>query len=270
MQENRISAKFQELKSKGQKALITFITAGDPNLDTTENLVLALEKAGADIIELGVPFSDPLADGPTIQKASQRAIKNEVNLRKILDLVVKLRSRTEIPIVLMTYLNPLYQFGLKDFVTTAVKAGVDGLIIPDLPFEEKNIITRFIKSGELALIPLVAPTSTEKRIIKICEEAQGFIYCVSVAGITGIRANVSNNLDEFIELVKVNTSLPIAIGFGVSTALQCHQMGELCDGVIVGSALVKIIEEKGIKSDEELVPLVTEFKGALLGSRRTE
>ena len=270
MQQNRISAKFQELKSNGQKALITFITAGDPNLDTTENLVLLLEKAGADIIELGVPFSDPLADGPTIQKASRRAIKKEVNLRKILDLVVKLRRKTQIPIVLMTYLNPLYQFGLQEFVNTAMHAGVDGIIIPDLPFEEKNIIERFIKSREIALIPLIAPTSTETRIKMICEQAQGFIYCVSVAGITGIRQNVSNNLNEFINLVKDNTYLPIAIGFGVSNAQQCQQMSELCDGVIVGSVLVKIIEEKGIKSDEELVPLVKEFKGALLGSRRTE
>lgn len=260
---NRIAKKFQELKSQNEKALITFVTAGDPNLNATEDLVLALASNGADIIELGIPFSDPLADGPIIQKASQRALKAGTNVSKILGLVAQLRQKTEVPLVLMTYVNPLYSFGLEEFVKEAAKVGVDGLIIPDLPFEERDLIERLMFDYGLALIPLIAPTTPKDRIKEIIRLAQGFVYCVSVTGVTGIRGNVSNNVEAFLNTVVSNSNLPVAVGFGISTPEQGTRMAEVCDGVIVGSALVKLIEENGPEAERVLIPLVQSFKSAL-------
>ncbi len=246
---NRILAKFTELKQKKEKALISFITAGDPDLKVTMKLVLTLEKAGADIIELGVPYSDPLADGPVIQQASQRALKAGTNLKKIFQTVTDLRKQTEIPIVLMTYYNPLLKYGLDKVVTDAASAGIDGFIVPDLPMEEAAEFRAKTEGRNICLIPLVAPTSGRERIKQITARAKGFIYCVSLTGVTGVRKGIPQNIKEFMETVRSSTVTPLAVGFGISTPEQVSVISAYCDAVIVGSALVKTIGEKG-KSPE--------------------
>ncbi len=242
---NRILAKFTELIQKKEKALISFITAGDPDLKTSIKLVLTLEKAGADIIELGVPYSDPLADGPVIQQASQRALKAGTNLEKIFQTVADLRKQTQIPIVLMTYYNPLLKYGLDKVVTDAVSSGVDGFIVPDLPMEEAAEFEAKAEDRDICLIPLVAPTSGRARIKQITAGAKGFIYCVSLTGVTGVREGIPQNLKEFMKAVRSSTSTPLAVGFGISTPEQVSVVSAYCDAVIVGSALVKTIGEKG-------------------------
>ncbi len=242
---NRISEKFSELIRKKEKALITFLTAGDPDLATTEELVLTLEKAGADIVELGVPYSDPLADGPVIQQASQRALKAGTNLKKILQTVSRLRQKTQIPLILMTYYNPLLKYGLEKTASDAADAGVDGFIVPDLPMEESAEFSVYLNNKGLYLIPLVAPTSGRDRIAKITENAKGFVYCVSLTGVTGIRDELPDNLKSFLDTVRSCTRAPLAVGFGISTAEQVAVISQYCDAVIVGSALVKNIGDKG-------------------------
>lgn len=246
---NRISNQFAALRQAGEKGLITFITAGDPDLDTTGELVLTLEKAGADIIELGVPYSDPLADGPVIQQASQRALKSGTNLKKIFHTVAGLRAKTQVPIVLMTYYNPLLRYGLANVAVDAAAVGVDGFIVPDLPMEESADFYGVLDSRGICLIPLVAPTSGRERIKKVTAGARGFVYCVSLTGVTGVRKEVPQNLKEFMGIVRKSTSAPLAVGFGVSTPEQAAAVAEHCDAVIVGSALVQTIGEKG-KSPE--------------------
>ncbi len=240
---NRIVRKLQTLRANGAKALITYITAGDPDLATTAELVLALEKAGADLIELGVPFSDPLADGPIIQRAAQRALERGTTLTAIMDLVTKIREQSEIPLLLMTYYNPVLQLGLDNFVRRAKSAGVDGVIIPDLPVEEAGELLAVTKKHDFCLVPLVAPTSTPERIAKITRLGQGFVYCVSLTGVTGIRENIANNIDDFLQEVRLHTDLPMAVGFGISNPEQAARMAADSDGVIVGSALVSLIEQ---------------------------
>jgi len=242
---NRISHKFASLKQHGEKGLITFITAGDPDLETTQELVLTLEKAGADFIELGVPYSDPLADGPVIQQASQRALRSGTNLKKIFETVAELRRETEIPLILMTYYNPLFRYGLGQVAKDAAEAGADGFIVPDLPMEEADEFRALLRARNLFLVPLVAPTSGEERIRMMGETAGGFIYCVSLTGVTGVRDTVPENLQEFMENVRCLTQSPLAVGFGVSTAEQVCVISKCCDAVIVGSALVKTIGEAG-------------------------
>ena len=242
---NRITGKFVELGKKGEKALITYITAGDPDLYTTKELVLSLLKAGADIIELGVPYSDPLADGPTIQLAAQRALKSGTNLQRIFQTVRELRGQTQIPIALMTYYNPLLKYGLENVAAHAAKAGVDGFIVPDLPLEESDDFKNLLTNLGLSLIQFVAPTSGPERISQIAEAADGFIYCVSLTGVTGVREGIPENLKGFMEIVRNATTKPLAVGFGISTPEQVAAISEFCDAVIVGSALVKIIGEKG-------------------------
>lgn len=249
---NRITRKFKELSNTGEKALITFITAGDPDLPTTQQLVLTLDQSGADIIELGVPYSDPLADGPIIQAASLRALKSETNLAKIFQSVADLRSQTQIPIVLMTYYNPLLHYGLPKLASDAAKAGVDGFIVPDLPMEESSELGALLAQQGLHLIPLVAPTSGPQRIEQITAAGGGFIYCVSLTGVTGVRTEVPGNIREFMDVVKSFTTKPVAVGFGISTPAQAAAIARHCDAVIVGSALVKTIGEKG-KTPEMLV-----------------
>ncbi len=262
---NRISEKFSQLISKKEKALITFITAGDPDLETTAELVLTLEKAGADVIELGVPYSDPLADGPIIQQASQRALKSGTNLKKILQLVSRLRQTTQVPIILMTYYNPLIRYGLERVARDAAGAGVDGFIVPDLPVEESEEFHTFLAGNGLYLIPLVAPTSGPDRIANITGNAEGFVYCVSLTGVTGIRDKVPDDLQGFMETVRRYTGAPLAVGFGVSTAQQVAVISQHCDAVIVGSALVKNIGEKGKSPDltESVYKLVRSLKEPL-------
>ncbi|WP_418789949.1 tryptophan synthase subunit alpha [Phosphitispora sp. TUW77] len=241
--QNRISGKFEELYAENKKALITFITAGDPDIETTIKLVLTLEKAGADIIELGVPYSDPLADGPVIQEASQRALQSGTSLKKILEAVSALRQQTKIPIILMTYYNPLLKYGLQKLATDAFESGVDGFIVPDLPMEESDELKNKLSSMNISLIPLVAPTSGIDRIKQIAAGGSGFVYCVSLTGVTGVRVGLPDNLKEFADSVKSVSKIPVAVGFGISTPQQVAAVSQYCDAVIVGSALVKTIGE---------------------------
>ena len=238
---SRLDEKFKALKTSGRKALITFITAGDPDLDATCDLVVTLAAAGADIVELGVPFSDPLADGPTIQKASSRALARGVTLKKILAAVVAIRQRTDIPLVLMSYYNPIYSYGLEKFVADAAAAGVDGVIVPDLPLEE-SLPLRTLAAGKLAVVPLAAPTTADARLKEIVAAGSGFLYYVTVTGITGTRTSLPPELTATLDLVKkIAGDLPLAAGFGISTPEQAQLVGRHSDAIIVGSALVEII-----------------------------
>jgi len=242
---NRIDRTFKRLKAKRSKAFIPYITAGDPDLASTGRLVLDLEKSGADIIELGIPFSDPIADGPTIQAASYRALSKKANLVKIFSLVEKLRKDTEIPLVFMTYYNPILKYGLINFFASCKRAGVDGVIVPDLPVEESGELVRLGKKTGISTIFLVAPTSTKDRIKEIVKRSSGFVYYVSSTGVTGTRRNLPADIVKNIRLIRSMTSKPVAVGFGVSDAKQAAAVSRISDGVIVGSAIVKIIGNGG-------------------------
>jgi tryptophan synthase alpha chain len=239
----RISETFRRLMKKGGKAFIPYVTAGDPSLDKTAEMVHVLEECGADIIELGVPFSDPLADGPTIQRASERALKNGVTLRKVISLVRDLRQSTQVPLVLMTYFNPVFKYGVEDFVGNARVAGVDGVIIPDLPPDEAKNFIRLSRKASLDTIFLLAPTSTDERIRKVSKASSGFIYYVSMTGITGANLSLDGSMETLISSIRKFTDKPIAVGFGVSTPDEASMVSKLADGVIVGSAIVKRLHE---------------------------
>jgi tryptophan synthase alpha chain len=240
---NRIEEKFWFLRKQGRKAFIAFITAGDPNLATTRNLVLALEGCGVDIVELGVPFSDPMADGPVIQAASARALKKKTTLKRILKLISEIRQKSSIPIALMSYYNPIFKFGVKQFVNQAVKSGVDGVIIPDLPPEEAGDLIVSAKKNNLATIFFVSPTTTKERLKLVARVSTGFIYYVSLTGTTGQRLSLPKGLLQDIRLVKKYTHKPVCVGFGISDSKQVKKISRVCDGVIVGSAIVKKIEQ---------------------------
>lgn len=258
---NRIEHKFKELKIKNKKAFIAFITAGYPNLNTTRRLVLEFSKIGVDIIELGVPFSDPLADGPIIQEASQVALKNKVNPSDIMRLVRLVRKDTDIPICLMTYYNPIFCFGEESFVKKAKASGVDGVIIPDLPPEEgKSFISLANKSG-LDTIFFLSPTSTIKRIKFVSAISRGFIYYVSLTGVTGVRKNLPSDIVNNLKAIKKITKKPICVGFGVSMHSHVKQIYRIADGVIVGSAIMKKIRENIGKPD--LTKKVSNFVNSL-------
>jgi len=239
---NRIDRTFKILKNRGQAALIPFIVAGDPDLETTEALVLKMAESGADIIELGVPFSDPIADGPIIQAASQRALQNGVNLRDIFRLTERLKG-IDIPLVLMTYFNPVFCFGLKDFAEGCQKSGVDGVIIPDLPPEEAGLWISEARRMNLDTIFLVAPTSPPERIRLVSRCSRGFIYYVSVTGVTGTRENLPEEVGLAVKRIKEISQKPVAVGFGISTPEQAKTVSRFADGVIIGSAIIKIIGE---------------------------
>ncbi|MFH1563030.1 MAG: tryptophan synthase subunit alpha [Nitrospirota bacterium] len=262
---NRIDLKFKELLAKGQKALITFITAGDPNLELTYELVLEMERSGADIIELGVPFSDPLADGPVIQAASERALKNGTTLTKVLDLVKTLRNTTQVPIALLSYYNPIYKYGVAQFVKDAGDVGVDGVIIPDLPPEEAGELKHESESKNMATIFLLAPTSTPARIRLISHASTGFIYYVSLTGITGMRAGLEGTLEDSLRQIRLITNKPIAVGFGISTKEQVHKVTSIADAAIVGSAIVNLIGKHG--KDPQLVEIIGDFVATLSSGR---
>jgi tryptophan synthase alpha chain len=260
---NRIERKFKALRKKNKKAFIVFITAGYPNLETTRRLVLGFAKIGADIVELGVPFSDPLADGPVIQEASQAALKNKVNLNNIFDLVKKIRKDTDLPICLMTYYNPIFCFGEERFTKKAKASGVDGVIIPDLPPEEgKSFIGLANKSG-LDTVLFLSPTSTNGRIKFVSGLSKGFIYYVSLTGVTGVRASLPSDIVKKIREIKKNTGKPVCVGFGVSLPSHVRQVYKIADGVIIGSAIVKKIKENIGKPD--LVKKVVNFVSILKG-----
>ena len=240
---SRIGKKFAELKDKGGKALIAYIMAGDPSIEDTERLIIELEKAGADLIELGIPFSDPLADGPTIQKAAVRALEHGVSLMDVIDLVKKVRKVSQVPIIFMSYYNPVFKYGEEQFVNDAVRAGVDGVIVPDLPPEEAGSLTGLARKKGLDTIFLLAPTSNEERIKTVCKNSTGFIYYVSLTGVTGAREGVAKDIKGMVKKIKGHTKNPVAVGFGISRPEQAKEISSWADGVIVGSAIVKVLEE---------------------------
>ena len=254
---NRIEHKFKELKREGKKAFIAFITAGYPNLSTTEKLIYELNKAGVDIIELGVPFSDPLADGPIIQEASNEALLKNTHLIDIIRLVGRVRKTVTIPICLMTYYNPVFCLGRDKFIRAALKNGVDGVIIPDLPPEEDLPFIKSSAEAGLDVICFLSPTSSQKRVKFISKTSKGFIYYVSLTGVTGARAILPADIQKNIKLIKKYTDKPVCVGFGVSTPKQVNEIGRISDGVIVGSAIVKKIKDNLGKPD--LVKRVANF-----------
>ncbi|MEW6324093.1 MAG: tryptophan synthase subunit alpha [Nitrospirota bacterium] len=260
---NRIENTFSRLRGGKKKALIVYIMAGDPDLAATERLVLALAQAGADLIELGVPFSDPIADGPVIQRAAERALKSKTTLASILAMVARLRERTDVPLILMTYENPVFKYGEARFVDDAVKAGVDGVIVPDLPMEEAGPLLARCKRAGLDLVFLAAPTSPHSRLKKIAESSRGFIYYVSMTGITGAKLNDLTEVRRQVEALKRMTDKPVAIGFGVSTPDQAKRVAAIADGVIIGSAVVRLIEESGTQSAQKVGAFVRTLKEAV-------
>jgi tryptophan synthase alpha chain len=253
---NRIDEKFAQLRPRGERAFIAYIAAGDPTLDATKALALALEAAGTDILELGLPFSDPLADGIVNQLAAQRALAAGATTRRVLETVRAIRAESQIPIVLYMYLNPLFAFGFEEFHRAAAEAGVDGLLILDLPPDEDGAETSGSR-GDLKRIRLIAPTTPPERIGRIAAAAEGFIYYVSREGVTGERATVSETIGTHVAEIRRHTDLPIAVGFGISTPEQARQVAAAADGVVVGSAIVKRIAEYG--NDPDLAGRIGEF-----------
>ena len=244
------------------KAFIPFITCGDPNLDTTEKIVREAVKNGADLIELGIPFSDPTAEGPAIQGANIRALAGGVTTDKIFDMVKKLREDLSIPMVFMTYANVVFSYGAEKFISTCHDIGIDGLILPDLPYEEKDEFLPICEKYDVDLISLIAPTS-DKRIGMISKDAKGFIYIVSSLGVTGTRSEITTDLDSVVSVIRKNTDVPCAIGFGISTPEQASKMASLSDGAIVGSAIIKIIEKYGKDSPKHVGEYIKSMKDAL-------
>ena len=248
-----MNKKITEAFAKG-KAFIPFVTCGDPSLDVTEKIVYAMEEAGADLIELGIPFSDPTAEGPVIQGANLRALSGGVTTDKVFDMVEKIRKSSSIPMVFMTYANVVFSYGIERFCKRAAEVGMDGMILPDVPFEEKEEFASVAEKYGLDLISLIAPTSHE-RISMIAKEAEGFVYCVSSLGVTGMRSQITTDIGAMVQLVKAQKDIPCAVGFGISTPEQAKKMAEQADGVIVGSAIVKLCEAYGA----ECVPHVAEY-----------
>ncbi len=236
---NRITEKFNQLQSEKRGGFIPFIVAGDPNLETTKKLILELAEQNATVIELGVPFSDPVADGATIQASGERALRNHIGIKDILEIVAEVRAEScETPIILFGYFNPVLQFGLENFALEAKKAGVDGVLITDLVPEEAGEFRRILAEKDLSLIMLAAPTSSDERLVKITDKASGFIYAVSRAGVTGARTELSNDAEKLVERLRKFTDLPIAVGFGISNAAQVAETWKYADAAVVGSAIV--------------------------------
>jgi tryptophan synthase alpha chain len=261
---SRIQDRFDYLRNRSEKGLVTFITAGDPDLATTEELIGVLERAGADIIELGVPFSDPMADGPTIQLASERALSAGTTLPAILDTVSRARRTSQVPILLMGYYNPVLSYGLERFAVDAAAAGVDGLLIVDLPPEESDELRNFLKRSGIDLICLLTPTSDAQRIDLVRKQGSGFLYYVSVTGVTGARREVSQSVAGAVARIRERTDLPVAVGFGISTPEQAAQMAAAADAVVVGSALVSLFEQnQGAELVNKVAALVSSLKDAV-------
>ncbi len=246
------------------KAFIAFVTCGDPDLETTGAVVREMVKNGADLIELGIPFSDPTAEGPVIQGANLRALNGGVTTDKIFEFVKELRRDVSVPMVFMTYANVVFSYGAERFISTCREIGMDGLILPDVPYEEKEEFQPICRRFGLELISLIAPTS-ENRIAMIAGEAEGFVYLVSSLGVTGVRSEIKTDLASIVEAIRRNTDIPCAIGFGISTPEQGARMAGLADGVIVGSAIVKLIEKYGRQAPEHVGRYVKEMKDAIRG-----
>ena len=244
------------------KAFIAFITCGDPDLETTAAVVRSAVENGADLIELGIPFSDPTAEGPVIQGANLRALNSGITTDKIFDLVKELRRDVTIPMVFMTYANVVFSYGADRFISTCKEIGIDGLILPDLPFEEKDEFLPICRQYDVDLISLIAPTS-ENRIAMIAKEAEGFIYVVSSLGVTGMRSEIKTDLASIVNVIRENTDVPCAIGFGISTPEQAKKMAALSDGAIVGSAIIKLLEKHGKNAPEYVGEYVKSMKDAI-------
>ncbi len=244
------------------KAFIAFITCGDPDLETTAKAVKAAADNGADLIELGIPFSDPTAEGPVIQGANTRALNGGITTDKVFDFVKDIRKDVKIPMVFMTYVNVVFSYGADKFISNCSNAGIDGIILPDLPFEEKEEFSPICDKYDVDLISLIAPTS-ENRIAMIAKEAKGFLYLVSSLGVTGARAEIKTDLKSIVAVVRENTSTPCAVGFGISTPEQAKSMADISDGAIVGSAIVKLLEQYGKKAPKYIGEYVKSMKDAL-------
>lgn len=247
---NRISAAF-----KNKKAFIGFLTAGDPCLEKTVEYILAMEKAGASLIEIGIPFSDPIAEGPVIQAANIRALTNNMTTDKVFKIVEEIRKTSNIPLCLMTYLNPVFHYGYDDFFKKCQAVGIDGIIIPDCPFEESQEVNEVCNKYNVDLISMIAPTSKE-RTLEIAKQAKGFIYLVSSMGVTGMRSNIATDIEGIVEAIKAVTDIPVAVGFGINNQEQVKYFSTLVDGVIVGSAIVNLIKEYGYDAHKPLYDYV--------------
>lgn len=265
---NRIDKKFNHLKNENRGGFIPFIVAGDPNLGTTNDLILELANQGASVIELGVPFSDPVADGVTIQASGERALRNRISVKNILRIVANVRTNgCETPIILFSYFNPILQFGLEKFVQEAVKSGVDGILVTDLVPEEAEDFRQILAAKNLVLIMLAAPTSSDERLRKITEKASGFVYAVSRAGVTGARTSLSNDAENLVKRLRKFTDLPIAVGFGISNSEQVAETWKYADAAVVGSAIVAEIMRLTPNPDnvpDDFVEKIGEFAGELL------
>jgi tryptophan synthase alpha chain len=257
----RIEERFSALKQEGRKAFIAYLTAGDPGLEATEALIPVLETAGVDIVEVGVPFSDPTADGPAIQAASQRALKQGATLEKILAMIARLRRQSGVPLVLFTYYNPILSYGPERFAADAARAGVDGVLIVDLPPEEADELRQYSDPAGLAFITLIAPTTDPKRARRILRGATGFVYYISVTGVTGTAVPRPDDVRRDVERLKGLTALPVAVGFGISTPAQAAAIAPLADGVVVGSALVRLIGER--ETSNGLIEAASAFAGEI-------
>jgi len=261
----RISAAFDTLRSRGEKGFIPFITAGDPDLATTEELLIELAQVGATVIELGVPFSDPMADGPVIQRASERALKHDLGLDEILAMVSRVRDRIATPIILFSYFNPLLQYGIERLAKQAASSGIDGVLVTDLTPEEGASFESALRASGLDMIYLVAPTSTDARLELIAKQASGFIYAVSRAGVTGTRENVSAEAEKLVNRLRQYSSLPVAVGFGISTRDQVVDVQKYADAVVVGSAIVQELER--VTGEKDIAKRIGEFSGNLLPAK---
>jgi tryptophan synthase alpha chain len=254
---SRISKAFEN-----KKAFIPFVTGGDPDIETTEALIPKMVEAGADLIEIGIPFSDPIAEGVVIQEADERALKSGTTTDKLFDMVKRIREKVDIPLVFMTYMNPIFTYGTEKFTKKCAEVGIDGIIVPDVPFEEKDELSGACESAGIELISMIAPTSHE-RINMIASQAHGFLYCVSSLGVTGVRSKITTNIGEMVSQVKKVSDIPCAIGFGISTPEQAREMAAVSDGAIVGSAIVKIVAKYGKDCIQPVCDYVKEMKEAV-------
>jgi len=261
----RIGERFAALRARGERALVPFVTAGDPDLVTTQSLVLALAQAGADLIEIGIPFSDPLAEGPTIQRASERALRSGVSLRRVLELVKALRPQIDVPLVLMGYTNPILAMGERAFAEAAREVGVDGVIVVDLPPDEGENLYAALAGVGVDAILLAAPTTTPSRLAMLAQRTRGFLYYVSLTGVTGARSELARGVEQAVRGIRATSDIPVCVGFGVSTAEHARDIGRFADGVVVGSALIDAIQRAGSgpAAIDAATSFVAELKAAL-------
>jgi tryptophan synthase alpha chain len=255
---NEISQAF-----KNKKALITYLTAGDPNLQKTKEYIIAMAQSGADLIEIGIPFSDPVAEGAVIQTAMERALKNKIDADDIFDMVESVKKEISVPLVFMTYLNPVFSYGYEKFFDKCNQTGISAIIVPDMPFEEQGEIKDIANKRDIAVITLIAPTS-EERISMLSKSAQGFIYLVSSLGVTGTRDKITTDIGSIVSQIKKETNIPIGVGFGISTAQQAKEIIKYADGAIIGSAIVKIISENNENTADKLKNFILSIKKEML------